>query len=147
MGEKTQQTRPNSQLDLERRLKVDNDNPDVKVVGTTNPDPVGAVEEAYIGTDPIYQNHANDTEKPYSAEKGPEKEQEEAFVDSQLSHLDPVKDADFAKDTSTEDKKALKDVHAANKDKNAVLKEQQASDARGPFADNEANADKPDVVK
>ena len=44
---------------------------------------VGVVtEEGYVGTDPIYQNYADDTHKPYAAEDGPEADAEEAFVDA-----------------------------------------------------------------
>lgn len=36
-------------------------------------------KEGYIGVDPIYQNHANDTEKPYASEGGGDKLAEEAY--------------------------------------------------------------------
>lgn len=69
--EKVEFTKSTAQLDAERRLELDNENPDVHVVQPTNPNHFG--EGAYVGTDPIYQNYANDTEKPLAATSGPEK--------------------------------------------------------------------------
>ena len=70
-------TQSTAAQDLERRL-----DPDYKpVVGTArlNPNPFG--DEEYVGTDPVYQNHANDTEVPYAAEEGPLQKAEEHFAD------------------------------------------------------------------
>jgi hypothetical protein len=38
--------------------------------------------DGYIGTDPIYQNHANDTDEPMQADEGPDKLAEDAYIDS-----------------------------------------------------------------
>lgn len=70
-------TRPTSQLDLERRLDEDHKpDSDLSLSLKVNPNPFG--DEDYAGTDPIYQNHANDTETPYAAEEGPDKDAEDA---------------------------------------------------------------------
>lgn len=56
-------------LDMERRLADDN----APTTGLLTVNPAGAqeaAEEGYVGTDPIYQNHANDTEAPLAAEEG-----------------------------------------------------------------------------
>lgn len=66
-------TKPTSQLDLEARLANDNEAP--AAVKTLNPSEQGEDDEdGYVGTDPIYQNHANDTEAPGEAEEGAEKD-------------------------------------------------------------------------
>lgn len=74
-------TRPNSQIDLESRLE------DGAVLGSdissrvyVNPNPYG--DEDYAGTDPIYQNHANDTEAPLAAEGGADEQAETAARES-----------------------------------------------------------------
>lgn len=38
--------------------------------------------DGYIGTDPIYQNHANATDEPHQADDGPDKLAEDAYIDS-----------------------------------------------------------------
>lgn len=79
-------TKPTSQRDLEARLEVENEREDSKVVGPKNPDDF--TEEGYIGVDPIYQNHANDTEAPIKADEGPEAKVVEQYRESVLSHLE-----------------------------------------------------------
>lgn len=71
---------PTTQVDLERRQK--SDVPDAALATSrvmVNPNPFGA--EEYVGTDPIYQNHANETEKPYASKKGPERTLEKQHHD------------------------------------------------------------------
>lgn len=70
-NKKPEYTQPRTQTDLEARLA--DEPPAASVV--VNPNPFG--DEAYAGTDPIYQNHANDTEKPLRAAKGVEKKAED----------------------------------------------------------------------
>ena len=71
-------TKSNAQLDLERRLDPDY-KPDSQIGGTVtvNPNPFGA--DAYVGTDPIYQNYSTDQNKPFEAEEGPEGELLKAY--------------------------------------------------------------------
>jgi hypothetical protein len=75
--EKVTYTKPRTQEDLEARLGDDHVPASAVNEGTVlvNPNPFGS--EAYAGTDPIYQNHANDTEKPFRASKGAEKKAED----------------------------------------------------------------------
>lgn len=70
---KPQYTKPTSQTDLEERQKPDYV-PSSQLIQGTDPD---LSDNGYVGVDPIYQNYTNDTEKPYLAEKGPEKKVEE----------------------------------------------------------------------
>lgn len=71
-----------AQLDLERRQGNEyvGDSELASRRTFVNPSPLG--EEEYIGTDPIYQNHANDTEKPLAASKGVWKDAEDAYKES-----------------------------------------------------------------
>lgn len=57
------------------------DRPVPKFGGETHPPEKlrAATEEGYVGVDPIYQNHANDTEKPLAANAGPDKLAEDAY--------------------------------------------------------------------
>jgi hypothetical protein len=48
---------------------------------SVNPDHL-PTDEGYVGVDPIYQNHANDTEKPYAAEGGADGLAEDAYADA-----------------------------------------------------------------
>ena len=67
-------TKPTSQLDLEARLAVDNE------VKPPSPPVNPSVDDSgFIGTDPIYQNRANETDQPLDADEGPDKLAEEAF--------------------------------------------------------------------
>lgn len=75
---------------------------------SVNPADQGVVtEEGYVGTDPIYQNYAEDTHKPLAAEDGPEADAEEAFVDAYEG--EPNEGSDLLKEnyeaTSRTDKK------------------------------------------
>jgi hypothetical protein len=87
--------KPTAQLDLERRLE-DGYVPDA-VTGNTvtvNPNPFGA--DDYVGTDPIYQNHANETEKPLASQEGVLKDAEDAH--RELHSLDDLDDGQKAED-------------------------------------------------
>lgn len=79
--EKVEYTRPASQLDLEARLERDNESP-LAVVRAENRRDVFGEDEPYVNVDPIYQNHANDTEAPLEAEEGVDKDAEDAFRES-----------------------------------------------------------------
>lgn len=78
--EKGYLTKSRAQVDLERRTE-DGYVPDSNLgsTATVNPNPFGA--EEYVGTDPIYQNYANDQNKPLAAEEGVEAEVLEAYKD------------------------------------------------------------------
>lgn len=81
---KPQYSKPTSQVDLEERSK-DDYVPPAQLIQGTDPQPA---ETSFVGVDPIYQNYANDTEKPMRAEEGAEKKFED------LAYADEV-DADF----------------------------------------------------
>lgn len=68
-------TRPTSQVDLEERLKADNRLG--APVENAKPKPVS--DDGYVGVDPIYQNHANDTDAPHQADDGADKLAEKSF--------------------------------------------------------------------
>lgn len=79
--------KPTSQLDLQRRLEDEKDNPPPVFMASVNPvDSVLTGEDddgnVYYGTDPIYQNRANETDLPHAAEEGPDKLAEDAYLDS-----------------------------------------------------------------
>jgi hypothetical protein len=77
--EKVEYTKSTATLDLEARLENDNAVPGPARV--LNPG-YGDVEAGnlYLGTNPEYQNHANDTDAPLQAEDGPERDAEEAAL-------------------------------------------------------------------
>lgn len=68
--------KPTSQVDLEARLKDDYESPSLLRQGES---PSLESANGYIGVDPIYQNFANETEKPLAAEKGVEKKLEAVY--------------------------------------------------------------------
>lgn len=72
-------TKPTSQLDLEARMEDDEEGT-VTVPQMTNPSTPEEGENLYIGTDPIYQNHASDTEAPRQSQEGGEQKAEEKFL-------------------------------------------------------------------
>ena len=80
--EKVVYTKPTSQTDLEARLESEKngENPFALASSTVNPGTPDETDGLYVGTDPIYQNHANDTEAPLQAQKGGEKLAEEKFL-------------------------------------------------------------------
>lgn len=84
-----------AQRDLERRLDEDY-KPESDVSGNliVNPNPFG--DEAYAGTDPIYQNYANDQHKPLESEEGGFHDAEEAV--KELHDTDEVDDSQLAED-------------------------------------------------
>lgn len=75
-------TKPTSQLDLEERLARNNESPLSVVQAQNSQSPFGVEEGAYVNVDPIYQNYANDTEKPLEAEEGVEKDALDVFKDA-----------------------------------------------------------------
>lgn len=83
---KPQYSKPTSQVDLEERSK-DDYVPPAQLVQGTDPE---LASTPFVGVDPVYQNYANDTEKPLRAEKGAEKKFED------LAYADDV-DEDFGK--------------------------------------------------
>jgi hypothetical protein len=91
--------------------------------------------EEYVGTDPVYQNYAEDVHKPLAAEDGVWKDQEEAFREASLSHLEDPPEA-------REEPERDDPVEANQRDHEARLKAYEAkqkqveSDASGPFAYN-----------
>lgn len=77
--------KPASQLDLEARLENGNEAPGR--TQTVNPNALG--EEDYVGTDPIYQNHATDVDMPIASEEGVDAKAEELFAaDHDLADVD-----------------------------------------------------------
>jgi hypothetical protein len=87
-------SKPTSQVDLETRLQADAEetSPPPRRKGEDYDAPApyelqGAVnpsgeptDEGYIGTDVIYQNYAEETNKPLQADEGADKLAEEAFA-------------------------------------------------------------------
>lgn len=92
--DKPNYSKPASELDLEARQAEDYVPPTVVVKGTDAP----LSSNGYIGVDPIYQNAANDTEKPIKAEGGAEAALYEKSLadDAEYPELDgePVEDDD-----------------------------------------------------
>ena len=89
---KAKYSKPASQLDLEARLK--NDNKSDRVLSTAEvaeaPKDDGNARDfrvegndtsGYIGTDPVYQTYANETDAPLVGEKNPEETVAEDFVE------------------------------------------------------------------
>lgn len=74
---KANYTKPVSQLDLERRQK-DGHAPGSVLDPGSNPE---LSTNGYVGVDAVYQNAANDTEKPRQADKGPEAKVFSEFLD------------------------------------------------------------------
>lgn len=92
--DKPQYSKPNSQLDLERRLE--NGNASDRLLSTAPGEKPSADDAAgrsyavegndltgYVGVDPIYQTYANDTEGPYEADDSAEKQILEEFAEGQ----------------------------------------------------------------
>ena len=105
--QKVEYTKPTSQLDLEARL----DSEDDEKLGTPlfpmkNPD-LEPTKDGYVGTDPVYQNFANDTEKPLAADGGADQLAEEAAQDA---YGDAEESNEAVKKTYDEEV----NVHAAN---------------------------------
>lgn len=94
-------TKPTSQVDLETRLANDNAVPGPAQV--VNPG-YGDVEAGnlYLGTNPEYQNHANDTEAPYQAEEGPDADAEDAALKAYDSREVKEKAADLDENETLE---------------------------------------------
>lgn len=67
--------KPASQVDLENRQSKDYVSP-AKLVQGVDPQ---ASENGYVNVDPIYQNFANETEKPFVATEGVESEVEKDY--------------------------------------------------------------------
>lgn len=75
-------TKPTVQVDLEQRLD-EGDVPHGVLIQGTDPKPS---ENGFVGVDPIYQNFADETHKPFRAEDGAEAVFEEVLY---------AEDADF----------------------------------------------------
>lgn len=77
---KVEYTKTTAEVDLEERLARDNE-PVGGGGATLNPGH-GDVEAGnlYLGTSPIYQNHANDTDAPLQAEEGVDRDLEERHL-------------------------------------------------------------------
>lgn len=90
---KAQYSKPASELDLEARQKKDYQ--PSSVVGQAQDPQVS--DNGYVAVDPIYQNHANDTEAPVKAEGGAEAK---VFED----HL--AEDADFGGDEDKDEEES-----------------------------------------
>lgn len=78
-AEEVTYTKSTAQVDLETRLA--NDNATSANAKVLNPG-YGDVESGhlYLGTNPEYQNHANDTEAPYQADGGPDEAAEQSAL-------------------------------------------------------------------
>lgn len=63
--------KPTSQLDLEARQADDYESP-LRVAATGEPGDTPFDNAGYIGVDPVYQNAANETERPMRQTEGPE---------------------------------------------------------------------------
>lgn len=85
-------TKSRAQVDLERRTAEDyKPESEVGSTVTVNPNPFG--QDEYVGTDPIYQNHSTDQNKPLKAEKGVEAEQLKAYKEEhEVDEADAVED-------------------------------------------------------
>lgn len=93
--EKVEYTKSAAQLDLERRMENDNESPlAVSNLAVSRAGVFGEDEDAYVNVDPVYQNHANDTEKPLKADSGVNKKAEAAYRETVLSS----EDSDRSKD-------------------------------------------------
>lgn len=115
MADKPERVPSNAELDLKARLGDDYKGESDLSTRTTTVQPNALGDEAYVGTDPIYQNHANDTEKPYASRGGPERAAERAFAD-QYPDLDDV-DEELVVDDPGLGGKAVKTVsHLAQPD-------------------------------
>lgn len=79
-GEGVTYTKPTSQLDLEQRLKDGNEVERFKIETVQPTDQVE--EDGYVGTDPVYQNHAEDIHKPLAADGGVEAEAEKLYAEA-----------------------------------------------------------------
>lgn len=81
---KARYSKPTSQVDLDERLK--NENRVTGILKDTNPadSSVYYAESGFVGTDPIYQNYANDTDEPLKAESGADKQAED-YVKKQVT--------------------------------------------------------------
>jgi hypothetical protein len=79
MSIKNERVPSEAERDLAKRLKADDGGESVLASRSTtlNPNPFG--EDAFVGTDPIYQKRANETEQPLAAKSGVDKKAEEAF--------------------------------------------------------------------
>lgn len=79
-AEEVEYTQSTAQRDLEERLARGNKVEPIRQ--GVNPSDQLDEDSAYVGVDPIYQNYASDTEKPYASEEGPEAEAEALYLDA-----------------------------------------------------------------
>jgi len=80
MARKSERTPSAAELDLKARLSDDHKGESDLSTRTTTVQPNPFGEGDFVGTDPIYQKRANETEQPKAAESGPEKAAEEQFA-------------------------------------------------------------------
>lgn len=94
---KPKYTKPTSQLDLEARQAKDFVNPSVLVKGVDGE----PSDNGFIGVDPVYQNYANETDRPLLAEGGAESKLEKDYV---TDDVDTTKGATPEGESEAEDK-------------------------------------------
>lgn len=102
-------TKPTDQQDLERR-QADDYQPDAELASRrtfVNPNPFG--EEGYVGTDPVYQNYASETEKPLASEEGAEKKAEDEVKEA-YAFPDDVDESRIVSDPGTGGQALVADV-------------------------------------
>ena len=83
---KPRYTKPTDQLALEARQKSDFVDPGLIKVGEYP----GPSDNGFVGVDPIYQNFANETEKPHAAEDGIQKKVEQGDLSGTPVYTDDV---------------------------------------------------------
>jgi hypothetical protein len=80
---------PTSQVDLAARQENDHQPEYTETVSTGDLMLAEVVPEGYVGTDPMYANYANETDKPYPAEEGPEAQAEQEIEERLLATAAP----------------------------------------------------------
>jgi len=121
-----------AQVDLERRRGQEVGD---SAVGAVESNPASFGVEEYVGTDPVYQNYAEDVHKPLAADDGVWKDQEEEFRERSLSHLEDPPEAKEEPDTE-DPVEANQRQHEARLKAYEAKQKQVESDAAGPFAYN-----------
>lgn len=87
-------TKTTEQAYLENLVETQGEADGSKVAKVEDPNPLG--EGEYVGTDPIYQNYASETEKPLASEEGAQKDLLDSFKQNFQSTVNS--DADEAAD-------------------------------------------------
>lgn len=98
MADKARYSKPASQVDLEERQKSKNES-SLRLVRASD---APLSDNGYVGVDTVYQNAANDTERPRQA-KGPEAKVFSEFLadDAEYPALDADADDDEEEDAQT----------------------------------------------